>query len=455
METKKQNRWLIAIMCTLLMIVLGTIYAWSFFQNEIVLTFGWSTKMVAWVFSANILFLGFAAAWGGINLQKFGATKLAIIGAFLYGIGFLLGALAFKIGNYPLLILGFGIIGGIGIGLGYVTPVVSASKWFPDKQGLVTGMVVMGFGLGALLMSKVIAPYFMRSYFAIKNTIPKELIDKALKQQIGENELLNERLLLQPELVNSFLLIGIVILILGVISAFFVKQPPSGFIPDGYIPPTIKATQSKSVEYTAIQAIKTKKFVLMWLILFINVTAGIMFISFQSPLMQDLWKNFRPEATNAVLVSIGGTLIAISSLFNGIGRFFWGGMSDKIGRIQTFRLIIGTQLLVFIILLFVKNPYLFGVLVCYVLLCYGGGFGTMPSFVRDIFSVKLMPVVYGVILTAWALGGVIGPQIVAFMKDFHVANPLDAAFYSFISGAVLLAIGFIISMTLNNKPINE
>lgn len=426
METKKHNRWLVAIMGTLLMIVLGTVYAWSFFQKPIVETFGWSNSAVAWAFSTNILFLGLAAAWGGINMPKYGPTKLAIIGTIMYGAGFMLGALAFSIQSLPLLIIGFGVIGGSGIGLGYVTPVVSASKWFPDKQGFVTGMVVMGFGLGALIMSKVIAPFVMK--------------------------------IVDGDLISTFLYIGIILLILGVLAAMFIKQPPADYVPEGYTPPAAAAASTAAAaNITAKQGIFTGKFFMMWMLLFINVTAGIMFISFQSPLMQDLWAKFKPEVAGdvAALAAIGGTLIAISSLFNGIGRFFWGGLSDKIGRVQAFRLILGSQLVVFILLLFVTNPYIFAVLVCYILLCYGGGFGTMPSFVKDVFTAKLMPVVYGVILTAWSLAGVVGPQIVAFMKDKFKDTPADAAFYSFVAGIGLLALGLIISFFVNNKPITE
>jgi OFA family oxalate/formate antiporter-like MFS transporter len=421
METKKQNRWLVAIMGTLLMIVLGTVYAWSFFQKPIVETFGWSNSGVAWAFSMSILCLGLAAAWGGINLPKYGPTKLAVIGAIMYGAGFMLGALALKFHSLLFLIIGFGVIGGAGIGLGYVTPVVSASKWFPDRQGFVTGMVVMGFGLGALVMSKIIAP--------------------AVISIVGGN------------LISTFFIIGIIILVLGFSAAIFIKQPPADYVPEGYIPPVSKST-GKAVDLgiTAKQGILTSKFFFRWMLLFINLTAGSMFISFQSPLMQDLWSKFKPGTDVAHLAAIGGTLIAISSLFNGLGRFFWGGLSDKIGRVQAFRLILGTQIAVFVILLFVHNPYIFAILVCYVLLCYGGGFGTMPSFVRDVFTPKLMPVVYGVILTGWSMGGVVGPQIVALMKDKF---PENAATYSFTAGAILLAIGFIFALFLNNKTVVE
>lgn len=354
-------------------------------------------------------------------MPKYGPTKLATIGAIMYGVGFMLGALALKMKNLAFLVIGFGITGGLGIGLGYVTPVVSASRWFPDKQGFVTGMVVMGFGFGALVMSKIIAPGVMKA--------------------------------VEGNLVSTFFYIGIIILVLGFIAAIFIKQPPADYVPEGYKPPVNKTTDKPvTVDITPLQGIMTSKFFLMWMLLFINITAGIMFISFQSPLMQDLWEIFKPGADAASLAAIGGTLIAISSLFNGIGRLFWGGLSDKIGRVQTFRLILGTQIIVFIILLFVKNPYLFGMLVCYVLLCYGGGFGTMPSFVRDVFTPKLMSVVYGVILTAWSLGGIAGPQIVAFMKDNY---PTNAGHYSVIAGAILLAIGFILSLLINNNIITD
>ncbi len=400
-------------MGTILMIVLGTVYSWSYFQKPIVEAYGWSNSGVAWVFSTNILFLGLAAAWSGINIPKYGPTKLAVIGAMMYGAGFILGSLALKAHSLPFLILGFGVVGGSGIGMSYVTPVVSALKWFPDKQGFISGMVIMGFGFGALVMSKVIAPSVMS--------------------------------ITEGNLVSSFFIIGIVILVLGFFAALFIKQPAVDYHPKSNTFP------APTAKISARQAILTSKFAMMWLVFFVNITAGIMFISFQSPLMQDLWSRFRPGSDPVSLAAIGGTLIALSSLFNGMGRFFWGGISDKIGRIQTFRLIIGTQILVFITLLFVTNPYIFAALVCYVLLCYGGGFGTIPSFVKEVFGEKLVSVVYGTILTAWSAGGVLGPQIVGFMKDQYPGN---ASTYSFIIGSVFLSIGFILTLILNNKPIS-
>lgn len=412
-KNSKPNRWLVAVMGTVLMVVLGTVYSWSFFQKPIVETYGWSNSGVAWVFSTNILFLGLSAAWSGINLPKYGPKKLAVIGVVMYGAGFMLGGLALMAGSLPLLILGFGVVGGSGIGMSYVTPVVSASKWFPDKQGFVTGMVVMGFGFGALVMSKIIAPTVLN--FTDGN------------------------------LVSSFLIIGAVILVLGFFAAIFIKQPSAENI--------IGVENKKGLPaISARRAIFSSKFAMMWLVFFVNITTGIMFISFQSPLMQDLWSRFRPGTDPVSLAAIGGTLIAVSSVFNGMGRFLWGGVSDRIGRIQAFRLIMGSQILVFIILLFVQNPYIFAILVCYVLLCFGGGFGTIPSFVREVFSEKLMPVVYGAILTAFSAGGVLGPQIVGFMKDQF---PQNAATYAFSIGLLLLAAGFVLTLFLNNEPVSS
>ena len=417
------NRWLIAIMGTLLQLALGTVYAWSFFQQPIMSANNWTNSQAAWAFSLAIFFLGLAAAWGGINLPKYGPRKLAMSGGILFSLGYFIGAYALAVKSLALLYVGYGVIGGIGLGLGYVTPVATAAKWFPDKKGLITGMVVMGFGFGALIMAKVLAPVFM----AIT----------------GGN------------LVLVFSYVGAVMLIITLPAGYCLVNPPANYMPKGYIPPAVSAgAQAYQDNVTAKQWILSSKFLMMWTIFFFNIIAGIMFIGFQSPMLQDLLKKtMEPAALNnpqvvAGLAAAGATLIAVSSIFNGVGRFFWGGLSDKIGRVQTFRLILGTQLVVFVALLFVDNPIIFSILVCYILLCYGGGFGSMPSFILDVCGQKLMPVVYGAILTAWGCGGIVGPQIVAFLKDNFAA---EAARYTFMAAAVLLALGLVISFVLNNN----
>lgn len=425
------NRWLIAVMGTLLQLCLGTVYAWSYFQKPLAEQNHWSQAQVAMIFSLAICFLGIAAAWGGMNLAKYGPRELAMLGGALFGLGYILGSLALKLHSLPLLYVGYGVIGGTGLGLGYVTPVATVAKWFPDKKGLVTGMVVMGFGFGALLMSKVLAPGLMKA--------------------TGD------------DLVLVFGTFGIAFTGVTLVVASHLRNPPAGYAPSGYIPPAAGSSAASEPGLTARECLLSRRFALLWIVFFCNITAGIAIIGFQSPLMQDLWKRLDPALPAKTLAAYGATLIAVSSIFNGVGRFFWGGASDRIGRTLTFRIMLGTQIVAFVALMGVGStgalgglgPWVFGALICYVLLCYGGGFGTMPSFVLDVYGQKLMPVVYGAILTAWSAAGLVGPQIVGRISDYCKANHLGTqmvARYSFITGACFLALGLLASVALSNAP---
>lgn len=422
------NRWLVAIMGTVLQLVLGTIYSWSYFQKPLMTYAGWNNQQVAWILSLAICFLGLSAAVGGVLLPKHGPRKLAVAGALLYALGWAIGGFALVSKNLPLLYVGLGVIGGIGLGLGYVTPVATAAKWFPDKKGFITGMVVMGFGFGALLMSKVIGPLLLDICSVTDNGVAT---------------------VVWP---TVFYYMAFALGIPGVIAAYFLQNPPVGYAPPGWHGSAAAKADDHDESATPGECVKSGRFWLMWFVFFCNITAGIMFVGFQSPLIQDLFKVTDPGMTAAALAAAGGTLIAISSVFNGMGRFFWGSLSDKIGRIQTFRAILASQIVVFLLMTQVTNPYIFGALVCYVLLCYGGGFGTAPSFVLTVFGNKVMGVVYGCLLTAWAMGGLIGPQIVAIIKDTLKDDPTRAASLIFLIGAGFLAAGVLVSFALNNKP---
>jgi len=194
-------------------------------------------------------------------------------------------------------------------------------------------------------------------------------------------------------------------------------------------------------------------FALMWLIFFCNITAGIALIGFQSPLFQDVCAMHDPALGKEALGAYGGTLIAASSVFNGIGRFFWGAFSDRLGRRRTFSLILGSQIAAFALLMQTSHPWLFATLVCYILLCYGGGFGTMPSFVLDMFGARFMPAVYGAILTAWSAAGIAGPQLVAMMKDRYSGQPGLASFYSFAAAICFLGTGLVLSFLLKERRV--
>jgi MFS transporter, OFA family, oxalate/formate antiporter len=422
-EKKTGSRWVIAAMGTVLMLCLGTVYAWSFFQGLLVRefkdVFGWSNTQVALIFSLAIFFLGVTAAWGGAQLPRRNPRTMAMLGALLFAVGYSVAAFAFQLKSLALLYVGYGVIGGIGLGLGYVTPVATVAKWFPDRKGLATGMVVMGFGFGALLMSKVLAPVFLGL--------------------TGRN------------LVAVFFCLSGVFLVLGLLSASFMRNPPPGWAPKGYTPPVKKTSATAAAADLPVRrAVFSPRFILMWLVFFCIITAGISIISFQSPLFQDLWKRVSPDLTAAALAALGATLVAVSSLFNGAGRFLWGAVSDRIGRAQTFRIMLGSEVVVFILLVITGSPWVFAVLVCWILLCYGGGFGTMPSFIGDVFGGKLMSSVYGAVLTAWAAAGIVGPQLFAAFQD--AMGPKDAAFWSFIVAGCFAAVGLVLSFLLSNKP---
>lgn len=405
-------RSVIALLCTLLQLCFGTVYAWSFFQTLLVRQLGWTFTETAWAFSIAIFSLGTSAAWAGATLPRFGPRKLAVAGSVMFSGGYMIASLALHLDFIPLFYLGYGVIGGAGIGLGYVTPVATAAKWFPDRKGLVTGIVVMGFGVGAFLLSKVLAPFLV--------------------------------LRTESDLTLVFLWLGIVFACILLPSSFVLSDPKAAVVPT--------AADDEPMEYedTVAPYLRSSEFVLMWIVFFFNIAAGISVISFQSELLQEVWGFADPSLEPVTLAEYGATLIAVSSLCNGVGRLFWGLLSDRIGRVGVFRILLASQMIVFGILMTERNPWIFSALVCYVLLCFGGGFATMPSFVLDVFGSKKMSNIYGAILTAWAAAGICGPLYVGYLKDQY---PDRAVIYCFLIGIFMLGLGYVFSYLLNDDRI--
>jgi MFS transporter, OFA family, oxalate/formate antiporter len=228
------------------------------------------------------------------------------------------------------------------------------------------------------------------------------------------------------------------------------RNPPAGWAPKGRVA-AAKGACAEGPDLPVRRAVFSGRFALLWIVFFCNITAGIAIISFQSPLFQDMWKRVSPDLAPAVLAGLGATLVAISSLFNGAGRFLWGAVSDRIGRSQTFRIMLGSQVVVFALLVLTGSPWIFAVLVCWVLLCYGGGFGTMPSFICDVFGNGLMSAVYGTVLTAWAAAGIVGPQIFAWLQDR--LDPASASLWSFVVAGGFALVGLALSFLLSNAPL--
>ena len=387
------NRWLVALAGTIVMICLGTVYSWSLFTQPLIASFGWSNTTTTWTFALAILFLGIGAIVGGRWQDMSGPRPVVITGALLWGIGNILAGLGTSRLGAWWIYLSYGLIGGFGVGLAYITPVAVVTKWFPDKRGLGSGMVVMGFGLGAFFYNNL-----------LKNIPAFAQVARQAKAVIDAPR---GTLAMDPHnvhaLMMTFTLSGIVFALIGGICAAYLSNPPIA---------ATAANASKSTasanDITPMQAAQTWQFYCLWLMLFLNVTAGILFISNAVPIMRELTK-ISPEKA----LSVYGLL----ALFNGIGRFFWGALSDRIGRNLAYVLIYGTQVAIFFTIGHLHSLALVATLFAIVLLDYGGGFGTMPSFTADYFGTKFMGIIYGWILLAWGIGGVVGPIFVAIVKD--------------------------------------
>jgi OFA family oxalate/formate antiporter-like MFS transporter len=404
-ENLEGKRWWIAVGAIIMQLCLGTVYAWSVFKKPLMAAHGWGETSVQVTFMICIGMIGIAAAFGGTLVDKKGPKFVATIGGILFGIGTLLSGLADSIGNIWLLYLGFGFIAGLGNGFGYITPIATLIRWFPDKRGLVTGLAVMGFGAGAFFMGKIAPP-----------------------------------MVISMGVTNTFYIWGVIFLILCTGAAQLFKNPPKGWLPAGFTPKASSVSVSDS--YTFDEAIKTPQWWMLWGMLFLNVTAGIGLISQLSPLAQDVIKKSDPMITAAALALAGGSILAYASIFNGLGRLFWAWTSDAIGRKNVFITMFVSQAILYFILPQISSQLIFTIFACYLLACYGGGFATMPAFAADSFGPGYIGKVYGIMLTAWGAAGIVGPLVFAEIKSIAV----------YVAGG-LLAVGFLLAISYKRpKP---
>jgi OFA family oxalate/formate antiporter-like MFS transporter len=388
-EGLESKRWWIAAAAVVIQLCLGTVYAWSVFKLPLMGTHGWSQTQTQITFTICIAMIGISAAFGGLLVDKRGPRFVALLGGVLFGLGTLLAGFADQVGNLWLLYLGFGLIGGLGNGFGYVTPIATLIRWFPDKRGMVTGLAVMGFGAGAFFMGRI-APEMINSH---------QVRDEAGK-------------LVASGVAPTFYIWGVIFLVAVTAAALLFKNPPAGWLPAGFTPPakTVSAADSRNLA----EALRTPQWWMLWGMLFLNVSAGIGLISQLSPMAQDVLKVTVSDP--AKLAVAGGTIVAISSIFNGLGRLFWAWLSDGIGRRAVFITMFVTQALLYVYLPQVAGATLFAIVACYLLACYGGGFATMPAFAADGFGPAFIGRVYGTMLTAWGAAGVVGPLVFAQFK---------------------------------------
>ncbi len=397
-ENLMSKRWAIAGAGVVIMTLLGTVYAWSVFVKPVIAATGWEKTAVATTFMIIIGMIGLSAAFGGILVDKKGPKFVCTIGVILYGIGTILGALAIKSGNIWFLYLGYGVIGGAGNGLAYVVPIATLIRWFPDKRGLITGMSVMGFGLGAFFIGKIVP---------------------GLINNVG--------------VVSAFMILGVIYLIANAIAAAILSNPPAGWLPDGFTPSA--STVSAADSFSWAEAKKTPQWYMIWGMLFLNVSAGMGLLSKLSPMAQEVISAAKGITDPAQLAIAGGAVLATASIFNGLGRLFWAAVSDKIGRKNVFLTMFATQAALYFYLPQVSDPFIFTVIACYLLACLGGGFAVLPAFAADSFGPTYIGKVYGFVLTAWGAAGVAGG--LAFAK-FDKQQALYTA-------AALLIAGFVVT----------
>jgi OFA family oxalate/formate antiporter-like MFS transporter len=368
------NRWLIALAAVLMQLCLGAVYAWSVFIKPLAATQPWSLVQVSATFTIAMATLGVGTVIGGLWQDRVGPRVVATFAGISYGCGFLVSAWAVSHHSLYTLWAGYGLMSGLGMGMGYICPVATITKWFPDLRGVMTGAAVMGFGAGAVVMSKIAA-----------------------------------RIVTDPTRVPfAFETFGVAYLILVVFAAQFLVNPLHGWCPEGWKPVTAVARTASSKHYTVSEAIRTWRFWLLMLLISLNTSAGICIISQASPLAQQQLHIAEIEAA---------TIVAMISIFNATGRVFWAWISDMIGRAQTYFTLFAIQVFLFFLLPGVHDTVLFSITVCAIGLCYGGGFGVMPSFAADYFGSRNIGGIYGWILLGWGFAAIPSPLLIAHVRE--------------------------------------
>ncbi|CAH0536024.1 L-lactate MFS transporter [Vibrio marisflavi] len=398
------KRWLYALCAVGIHISIGSIYAWS--QIAVAIknqpNIHWGLGDITVTFSIAIFCLGIAAAFMGKIVETKGPKFTGLLSALLFGLGLIGSGVALKNDSLWLLYLTYGAIGGVGIGLGYITPVSTLLKWFPDKRGLAMGLTVMGFGFGAVI-----------EIFVLRTILPALGI---------------------TDISTQLMILGVIYFVLIFVSSRFLVAPSEEFIQSFKQQANHKKVQSDLESLNATEALKRPRFYGLWLLLFINVSCGIALIS--------VAKFMGHDVINLSLAA-AAFMVMIMSVFNGIGRFLWAFVSDYLGRPVVYTLFFIIQIFCFYVLTKTHNPVEFQLAVFAVLSCYGGGFSLVPAYIGDIFGTKQPGVIHGYILSAWAAAGLFAPTLIAYTKQF--TGSYTGALYVFMA---FLAIALVISVSM-------
>jgi OFA family oxalate/formate antiporter-like MFS transporter len=371
MNDPTRGRWLLAGAAVLVQLALGAVYAWSVFVNPFIAQMGWSRTQTTLPFTVAIGVIFIGTLVGGRIQDRIGPRPVVLTGGVIYSVGMMLASLVETPDQLWLLVVTYGLIAGVGLGAGYIVPIAMLVKWFPDRRGLITGIAVAGFGAGALIT----APVANR--------------------------------LIQPDDVSAtFLPLGLAYLVATLLGGSFFKNPPEGYSVPGFEPRA--AAPGTRESFTLSEALRTPQWYRLAGILALNVTAGIALVSQAAPAAQSI----------AGMSAAGAAgLVGILGIFNGLGRVLWGWGSDTIGRMPAFVAMFAIQVACFALLPSAASAALFSVLAALVYLCYGGGFGTMPAAAADFFGPKNAGGIYGAMIVAWSVGGVVGPLAIAAIVD--------------------------------------
>lgn len=401
----KRNRWLTAMAAVGIHMSIGSVYAWSVLTRPVMETMGLSLSLTTWAFSIAILFLGLSAGFLGPLVERLGPSRSGMVSAVFFSTGLLGTAVAVHCQSAFLLYLFYGAIGGIGLGTGYITPVSTLVKWFPQHRGFATGLAIMGFGFASLIAGPAM----------------RYLVDR-----FG--------------LTENFLIFAAAYATVMILSASYIRPPRKGEIPmllEEVLEEEIRKDGEKTAQatgFTRKEAMHTWKWYVLWWIFFTNITCGIGLLAVASPMAQEIIGMSAAEAAS---------LVGIIGIVNGAGRILWASVSDWIGRGVTYMIFFAFEVFAFYALAHVSDALLFEVLVLAVISCYGGGFSCMPAFLSDLFGVKQLASIHGSILTAWGMAGVAGPLLLSFMKETTGGYAVTLHLFS-----AMLAVAFVLSCVL-------
>ncbi len=461
------NRWLVPPASIAIHLCIGSVYAWSIYNPALIRALGvvtpaaddWTLGGVVWIFTVAIVSLGLSAAFAGKWLEEVGPRKVGVVAAFCWGGGYLIGSLGITTHQLWLIYLGYGVIGGCGLGLGYVSPVSTLIRWFPDRRGMASGMAIMGFGGGAMIaapLKESLIKLFYRSADYLGSIDQIELITEGGRRFVEIAGALSEVVVVGagdvanmivpgPEgvylvgtgtvgIAQTFFVIGLIYFLVMMIAAFSYRIPAPGWTPDGWIPPDEANRAKKMISTHDVhidEALKTRQFYQLWIVLCFNVTAGIGVLSVARTMMTEIFGTTLPGIVDG---GFAATYVVMISVFNMVGRFFWASTSDYIGRKTTYWIFFALGIALYVSIPFSAqqvsvSPAALWLVYFYaatmiIFTMYGGGFATIPAYLADLFGSKYVGGIHGRLLTAWSTAGVLGPLAITSLRESSIARAI-------------------------------